>query len=222
MEELKEFKTDDELNDIKIDYIKNFVDGQLDKIGVYNRIKTFVEENIDEVDEDNLINRLKEGGVIDDIIENFNGMAIEKKSIDKNRRMIYFKLLRGKGFVDFLNFVEPNTYFQFDVLFLGQRFKSKKIHVSSEFNIDQIFLLDFNPLKLDISIDFETLKKLSAPIHIVLITICDDKKTVISTKNLEWRWTLSYGTWKIEADMFSPENMNKLNVGTVEVSYLIS
>jgi len=219
---MEEYKNEDDLSDIKIDYIKNFVDAQLDKIGVYNKIKSFVEENIDEVDEENLITRLKEGGVIDDIIENFNSMGIEnKKGIDKNRRMIYFKLLRGKGFVDYLNFVEPNTYYQFDVLFLGQRFKSKKISVSSEFNIDQIFLLDFNPLKLDISIDFETLKKLSAPIHIVMLTICDDKKTVISTKNLEWRWTLSYGTWKIEADMFSPENMNKLNVGTIEVKLTI-
>jgi len=219
---MEEYKNEDDLSDIKIDYIKNFVDAQLDKIGVYNKIKSFVEENIDEVDEENLITRLKEGGVIDDIIENFNSRGIEnKKGIDKNRRMIYFKLLRGKGFVDYLNFVEPNTYYQFDVLFLGQRFKSKKISVSSEFNIDQIFLLDFNPLKLDISIDFETLKKLSAPIHIVMLTICDDKKTVISTKNLEWRWTLSYGTWKIEADMFSPENMNKLNVGTIEVKLTI-
>jgi len=206
------------INETKIDYIKKFVDSQLDKIGVYGRIKTFVEENIDEVDEDNLINRLKEGGVIDEILEGFYEMNSKgTKAIDRNKRMIYFKLLRGKGFMDFLNFVGPNTFYVFDVLFLGQRFKSKKIPVSSEFTIDQIFLLDFNPLKLDINIDFETLKKLSAPIHIVMLTVCDDKKTVVSTKNLEWRWTLSYGTWKIEADMFSPDNTSKLNVGTLEI-----
>jgi len=214
MEDIK----NDELNDIKIDYIKNFVDAQLDKIGVYNRIKTFVEDNIDNVDEENLITRIKEGGIIDEICENFKSIGLENnKIIDKDRRMIYFKLIQGKGFVDFLNGVDPNTYFQFDILFLGQRFKSKNIKASAEFNIDQIFLLDFNPLKLDISIDFETLKKLSSPIHIVMLTVCEDKRTIISTKNLEWRWTLSYGTWKIEADMYSPENLNKLNVGTVEV-----
>jgi hypothetical protein len=148
-------------------------------------------------------------------------MGVEAKTFDKTRRMIYFKLVKGKGFIDYISFIEPNTYFYFDILFLGQRFRSKKISVTSEFNIDQIFLLDFNPLKLDINIDFETLKKLSAPIHLVMLTVCDEKKTVISTKNIEWRWTLSYGSWKLEANMFSPNNNNKLNIGVIDVNSVV-
>ncbi len=84
--------------------------------------------------------------------------------------------------------------------------------------IDQSFLLNFNPLNLDIDIDLERLKKLSSPIHLVIILLQGDEKKLVATKSLEWRWALCYGSWKIEAEMYSPATLNKLNVGTCEVS----
>lgn len=46
------------------------------------------------------------------------------------------------------------------------------------------FLLDLNPLKTEVSVDFETLKKLCCPIHIALIKIQGENRSLIATKNI--------------------------------------
>jgi hypothetical protein len=215
----KNYEIEREMTEIKIDNIKKFVDTQLDKLGMYDKIKE-VFENLEETDEERIMNHIKEKGLIDEILESFRH---EENSIPQtvSKKCLFLKLIQGRGFIDYSSsnkqHQEEQSYFQIDILFLGQRFLSKKIFSSSQFQIDQSFILEFNPLKLDIEIDFERLKKLASPIHIVIIQHTGDQKTLVATKSLEWRWALCYGSWKIEAEMYSPATLNKLNVGTLDV-----
>ena len=133
MEEIK----NNEMNDVKLDYIKNFVDTELEKIGVFDKIKKYMDEENDD-NEENLIKRIKEAGIIDEIIDNIKNWGIDKSNKEeKGQRMIYFKLFSGKGFIDYVN-PSDDSYFQFDILFLGQRFQSKKIPCNPEFSIEQV------------------------------------------------------------------------------------
>jgi len=128
-----------DMNEVKIDYIKNFVDNELDKIGVFEKLKKYIEEENEETEE-GLVRRIKEAGIIDDIIDNIKNWGVDKPSKeDKGQRMIYLKLFSGKGFIDYIN-PEENSYFQFDILFLGQRFSSKKIPCGTEFEIEQVVI----------------------------------------------------------------------------------
>jgi len=216
---------DRDLGEIKIESIKRMVEFQLEREGIYEKLKEYIEV---EDDENKLMEKLQDEGIIDEILNNFDGIGSNGNQIKNKineahkgikKKCLYFKILRGKGFVDFSE-KEEDTYFIFDVLFLGQRFLSRKISPSVDFFVDEIFLFDFNPLKLDIDLDLERLKKLSAPIHIVLVKINGNEKTLVASKTIEWRWVLCYGNWKIEAEMFSSATLNKLNVGTIEVKII--
>lgn len=226
MENVKESQIEKEFTEIKIENIKRFIDTKLDNLGVYNKIKNYVEEVDGNEDEEHLMNKIKEAGLIEEILECFKSQESGKSEIDKSKKCLYFKIVQGKGFVDYININkfdkndQENYYFQFDILFLGQRFVSKKVMSSGEFTVDQSFILEFNPLKLDIEIDLERMKKLSCPIHVVIILINGDEKKLVATKSIEWRWALCYGSWKIEAEMYSPDTLNKLNVGVIEVNIL--
>ena len=128
------------MNDVKIDYIKSFVDTELEKIGVFDKLKKYIDED-NEDNEEGLIRRIKEAGIIDDIIDNLKNWGVDKiNKEEKGQRMIYLKLYSGKGFIDYAN-VEDDTYFQFDILFLGQRFQSKKIPSNPDFSIEQVILI---------------------------------------------------------------------------------
>lgn len=208
---------DQNFSDIKLENVKMFVDNHLDKLDLFKKLKNIVEEDKEDTNEEQLIAKLRQEGLIDEIVESFKGWKTsDNEKSDSRRKCLFLKLESGKDFIDFSNLQEKN-YFQFDILFLGQRFKSKQITCASDFYIDQTFLFDFNPLRLDIDLDLDRLKKLSSHIHIVLIKIEGEEKTLIATKSLEWRWALCYGSWKIEAEFYSPATLNKLNVGTVEV-----
>ena len=161
--------------DVKLDHIRQFVDIELEKNGLYNKIKSFIDEN-NEDDEDKLMNKIKELGLIDEILENFKNSGVEK-AVDITKKCLYIKLIQARGFIDYINV--DNSYFIFDVLFLGQRNYSKKIHCSSDFQIDQSFMFEFNPLKLDVDIDLEKLKRLSCPLHIVITLHSSDGHCVM-------------------------------------------
>jgi hypothetical protein len=206
---------DEKFDQIKIDNIRRFVDVELEKQGLYNKIKDFVE--LDD-DEDRLMDKIRETGLIDEIMENFRNTGVNDIP-DNNKKCLYLKLNTGRGFIDYAGSNLESAYFKFDILFLGQRFQSKKIRASSDFLIEQSFVLDFNPLKLDVEVDLERLKRLSSLIHIVMVLVQGDSVKLVGTKMIEWRWALCYGSWKIEAELYSSATMNKLNVGTIEVTF---
>lgn len=213
-------KVDKDFSEIKLENIKNFVDVQLEKLGLYDKIKNIVND-VDEVDEEKILSKIKEAGIIDQVLDNLKSSSDSKPLSEisrENKKCLYLKLNSGKGFIDYVKNTDESCYFQFDILFFGQRFQSKKIYASSEFRIDQSFLLDFNPLKLEVDVNINLLKKISSPIHIVLLSCKDEnERSLIATKSIEWRWALCYGSWKIEAEMYSPSTMNKLNVGIIDM-----
>lgn len=125
------------LNEVKVDYIKSFIDSELDKIGVFDKLKKYIDDEHEDTEE-GLVRRIREAGVVDEIIDNMKNWGIDKPAKEeKGQRMIYLKLFSGKGFIDYVN-VEDDSYFQFDILFLGQRFQSKKIPCNPEFTIEQV------------------------------------------------------------------------------------
>ena len=65
------------MNEVKIDYIKSFVDNELDKIGVFDKLKKYIEDENDE-SEESLVRKIKEAGIIDDIIDNLKDWGVEK------------------------------------------------------------------------------------------------------------------------------------------------
>lgn len=241
---------ENDLKQIKLENIKNVIDYQLHKLGFYEKIKKFVDENFIENenfnlnDEEIVMNKIKEAGLVDEIVSNLierepetsNNLPVEKVP-DITSRCLFLKLISGKGFVDYIKPLRVDNsnnlnlqtnseeiVHQIDILFFGQRFQSKKFFpYSSEFQIQDSFVLNFNPLKLDLEINFNLLKKISSPVHLVLIEInkITNGRKLIATKSLEWRWTLCYGKWKIDAEMYSPSTMNKLNVGSLELELSI-
>lgn len=210
---------DKDFYEIKIENIKKFVDTELDKFGLYDRIKHLIEVTDEHVDEEKIIEKIKSAGIVEEVLEKFKSTdETNTKSFDKSKRCLYLKLISGRGFQDYRRNNEEPSYFIFDILFFGQRFQSKKIYTTSEFSINESFLLDFNPLKLEIDLNLNLLRKISSPIHIALVHMQgDSERTLISTKSLEWRWALCYGSWKIETELYSASTLNKLNVGVIDI-----
>jgi hypothetical protein len=210
---------DKDFSEIKIDNIKKFVDKELNKLGLYDRIKHLVEVTEEEFDEDKIIEKIKNAGIVEEVLEKFKSTdEIKSETFNKSKKCLYLKLVSGRGFVDYARKIEESSYFQFDILFFGQRFQSKKIYTAPEYVINESFLLDFNPLQLEIDVNLNLLRKISSPIHIALVLIhCDSEKTLIAKKSLEWRWVLCYGTWKIETELYNTSTLNKLNVGILDI-----
>jgi hypothetical protein len=217
---------DKEFSQIKLDSVKNFVDNHLEKLGLYDKIKGLININ-ESMNEQELMERIKESGLIDEVLEKIQNSEVQINNLQDRfeKKCLYLKLISGKGFIDYAKNKNSDRdvnsdYFQFDILFFGQRYTSKKISYSSEFIIDQSFLLDYNPLKLDLEINLNLLKKISSPIHLVLSLVSEDGDSIlVATKSIEWRWTLCYGSWKVDVELYSPNTLNKLNVGTIEIQF---
>lgn len=213
---------DREFNNIKLDSVKNFVDNHLEKLGLYEKIKGLVDLN-ENMNEQDLLDKIKETGLIEEVLDKLQNSDENISNQDQGKKCLYLKLISGKGFIDYAKSKNSNRdfktdYFCFDILFFGTRYTSKKISYSSEFKIEESFLLDYNPLNLDVEINFNLLKKISSPIHLVLSLISEDNERIlIGTKSIEWRWALCYGSWKLEAELYSPNSLNKLNVGIVDM-----
>jgi len=214
-------KIDKDFSEIKLDNIKKFIDTELNKLGLYDRVKHLVEISNDEeeLDEEKLIQKVKSAGIVEEILDKLKSKdAIENSLIDKSKKSLYLKLNSGRNFTDYISNTSSSSYFQFDILFFGQRFISNKINTTQDFQINESFVLDFNPLKLEIDVNLNLLRKISSPIHIALVLIQDDsEKTLIATKSIEWRWVLCYGTWRIETELYNTSTLNKLNVGVLDI-----
>lgn len=230
MEQSNYSQLNSNMYDIKMDDLKNLVNNKLERLGLYDQINAISSQ--DNADEHIIMQKIKESGLIDEImnslktVDKISPQTIDK-SIEQNQSQpsLLLKLTQGRGFIDYnaksINSNLP-SYFLVDISFFGQRFHSKKIPTANDFQIDETFLLDFNPLKLDFELSFSFLKTISNPIHIVILLIEGDERKIVATKSIEWRWALCYGSWKIETELKSPSSLNSINVGMVEMGiYLI-
>lgn len=218
---------ENELEQVKVDYIKSYLDAHLENMGIYKKLMDeFTKEDLN--DEELIMKRIQEEGLVDNLVESISKWGVEEEEKKKNKdkstqKGIFMKINSGSEFVDFVK-QDPNTKLVIDVLFLGQRFKTKPIYVSDEMNIDQCFFMDFNPNKIDIQLDLENLLRLSTPIHLVLMTISKNDsglntRKLLATKSLEWRWALSFGTWKVQTEIYSSQSsLSKVKAGILGIS----
>ena len=198
-------QNDINLKEIQTESIKKVVVEHLDKMGIAEKVR---ELDLDVDDEEEAIKKIKSSGIINEIMES---LKMEPKSpfeddasFPKNKLGLYIKIEQGHNFIDYdlNNIGNPNNdiiqYFQFDVQFCGQRFHSRKIPTSGDFMVDETFLLDFNPLDYDIELTYNILKKRNTPCHIVILLYEPSGNVrMVASKSIEWRWALSYGSWKL-------------------------
>ena len=233
----EEQKNENQFTNANKDNLKMMINAQLDKMGLYEKIKKMT-ENSGSKNEEEVMQKIKETGLVDEIMASFN----EAKNKEKNKNIqninlnkiqydnslkLFLKLNKASNFIDYenQNLLDQNTshspsYFVFDIQFFGQRFHTKKIQTGSQFIIDESFLLDFNPLNLEYELNYNILRKINSPIHIVILlyNASDNSTKIISSKSIEWRWVLCYGNYKIETEFKSPSSLNNVNVGTVEMT----
>jgi centrosomal protein CEP76 len=228
---------EDNFNQIKLEYIKSYLDSQLDNMGVYKKLmKNF--DNDDLNDEDTLLKKLNDEGIVENIIENLGKWGEDNivKIQSKSQKGLFIKI---SSCTDFMDFVKPdsNTKLGIDILFLGQRFQTNPVFVNTEMVIEQGFFLDFNPTKLNTNLDLDNLLHLSSPIHLVIYLIKTDSVNINSTNNnvnnlyssqevislyatktIEWRSVLAYGAWKVKANINSSLEFNKTNSGVININ----
>ena len=217
-----------------MDNLKALIDERLDKMGLFEKIQQLTKNSESEKEK---LEKIKESGLIDEVLKSLNEKNLKSHNNyqniiqnelysepiknQSNNLKLYVKLNSGHNFIDYdpKNVInESPSYFIFDLLFFGKRYKSKKISTGSDFPIDVSFELDFNPLESSINLNYSILKKISSPIHICLLLYKDNNLKLVASKSIEWRWVLCYGTYKIEAEFKSPSSLNNLNVGTVTMT----
>ena len=67
-------------------------------------------------------------------------------------------------------------------------------------------------------IDLLTLLKLNVPVELTLVTIGPDgSKSLLSTKQIDWRFVLSNGGVKLSFELPGVDAKSKLSVGLIEV-----
>lgn len=226
---------DTNFDEIKLDYIKTYLDTHLERTGIYDKLKKQF-DNSELEDEDAIIKKLQEEGIIDNILENISTWDKEKqKELNStnlpSKKGLLLKLKSANNFVDFIE-ADPSIRFGVDILFLGKRYCSKVIHAAQDMNFEQNFFLDFNlnfashisnNFNLN-SFEIDNLLKLNSQIHIVFYTVSsdgiEDIKNLIATKTIEWRWVLAYASWTIKsAEIYSAKSsMSKIQAGEVSLS----
>ena len=227
----------DQFKDVKMESLRKILHSELDKMGLYEKVQSLTDGQ--NVSEEEIMNKIKQSGLLDEIMSSLQKPVdqppkklnipvqspLSPQSQSTSKLSLYLKLNQGHSFIDYdtssilnQNTNKPPTYFEFDIEFFGQRFHTKKIPSCGDFAINEVFIMDFNPLNNDIDLSYSILKKIASPIHIVILLHEDGNARIISSKSIEWRWALCYGSWKIETEFKSPSSLNNLNVGTVEMT----
>ena len=214
------------IKEIQTETIQKLVSEHLEKMGLPEILQNIAD--IENDNEEELMKKIKNSGIISEIMTSLKKQPkspFEDTDYPKNKLGLYIKLERGNNFLDYdtNNIIQEHLvvqYFEIDIQFCGQRYHTKRIPTSSDFVIDESFLMDFNPLNYDIELTYNILKKNSSPVHLVLLLYdSSGYSRVVASKSIEWRWTLCYGSWKIEVDLKSINSLNNVNVGTVEMGF---
>ncbi|XP_060069379.1 centrosomal protein of 76 kDa-like [Ylistrum balloti] len=166
----------------KISELKQIIHSQLSQMDVQNRIRDIISESIqdeypgrmDQVGEEELLQKLKQRGLVDDILQKLqfdsssgganNGrpathfldkddrltqLPSKKANIDPTRRYLYFHIRSGKAFLEHIEDTDPvpgqvTSHFTFYLYFRGQRFRSRPVPCACEPSIEEGFLLELH------------------------------------------------------------------------------
>jgi hypothetical protein len=151
----EEQKNDNQFTNANKDNLKMMINAQLDKMGLFEKIKK-ITENSGAQSEDEVMRKIKEAGLVDEIMTSFKEAKNKEKSSNipfskeqYDGLKLFLKLNKASNFIDYENqnilsqsSSQSPSYFVFDIQFFGQRFHTKKIQTGSQFIIDESFLLD--------------------------------------------------------------------------------
>ncbi|KAK7481686.1 hypothetical protein BaRGS_00027059 [Batillaria attramentaria] len=206
----------------KVAELKQIIHTQLAQMDVEKHIREVMdditgdEQMMDHVTEEEMIEKLRNRGVVDEIMshlhfsggaqplrpathlvdqDNLNHGAVRRANIDPTRRYLYLKIRGGKAFMDQL--AEEDTgqassaSFTLHLHFRGQRFKSRPAPCAVEPSFDEGFLLELHKEGAGDAgkmADVGSMLSICDPIHIVLIrTTPMGESTLVSSNFFEWR-----------------------------------
>ena len=147
-----------------MDNLKALIDERLDKMGLFEKIQELTKNSESEKEK---LEKIKESGLIDEVLKSLNKNDLNPQNNNQNvvqneltysnsnenpsnNLKLFVKLNSGHNFIDYdiKNVInESPSFFIFDLLFFGKRYKSKKIPTGSDFLIDTYFILDFIPFE---------------------------------------------------------------------------
>ncbi|XP_064610638.1 centrosomal protein of 76 kDa-like isoform X2 [Liolophura sinensis] len=209
----------------KLTELKQIIHNHLSQRDVQSRIRETVSEFVREeqpgrlgpVREDDFIQRLRQRGVIDDIMrqlqfddgrgapkaathglyadEKLTVPAVNKANVDPTRRYLYMQVLGGKAFLDHLQEPEPlpgqsPTTFTLHIHFRGQRLRSRPVPVACEPAINEGFLLELHKEAAGEAArmaDTTTMLSISDPIHLVLVRTNGSGETTLVSSHF-YEW----------------------------------
>ncbi|KAK6186561.1 hypothetical protein SNE40_008576 [Patella caerulea] len=168
------------LPDEKIHELKQIINSQLSQNDIQRHIRNVLDEVIKtefegkegHISENELMRKLRERGVVDNIMKqmHFDGemnipkpvshftnkdrqqasAQVKKVNIDPSRRHLYLTIQEGKAFLEHLHTTEVlpgqkvTSYFTLHIHFRSQRFKTKPIPCACEPAFDEGFLLELH------------------------------------------------------------------------------
>ena len=196
--------------------LRQLIHDPLEKGKVFDTVKEMLEkEAISEaLAQDRIIETLGTQGVLHDVLSQIQDLP-QSPALDNSKKYLLVKLQYGKAFLDYIDNKDPGLYMQVHLSFLQQRYSSRKVLCSAEPVFDDSFLLNLSPS--DTFLDFSTLVKLQAPIHI-LVTVereSTQKKEIIATKNIEWRLMLTTPSLSFPVELSGCGPKSKISTGVL-------
>ena len=217
----------DVYDNVKKEQLLNLANQKMNEQGFDNAINELLAENKNISSIEELKQELKKQGKFQELMNSLTKpqQTQQRVSYSSSKNIhLYLNLKQGHSFIDHdTNKIidtqsdKPPVYLEFDIQFFGKRYHTPKIPASGDFNINQSFTLDFNPLHTDIDLTYNILRKIQSPIHVVLLEHENGVTRILSSKNIEWRWALCYGTWGISVEFKELASLNSVNVGTVDM-----
>ncbi|KAL5022137.1 hypothetical protein ScPMuIL_001292 [Solemya velum] len=209
------------LTDQKISELKQIIHNQLSHMDVQGRIKTIISETLhdefpgrtSQVSEQELLDRLKQRGLLDDIMQQIQFESIgsvqhpathfvdqglssqqqhtRKTNIDPNRRHLLLTIKYGKAFLEHIGDSEPlpgqvTSYFTIHIYFRNQRFRSRPVPCAVEPQFDETFLLEVHKDAAGDAArmaDSTTLLSVADPVHLVIIRTDPTGETTLITSH---------------------------------------
>jgi centrosomal protein CEP76 len=195
--------------------LRHLIRDHLDKNRVFDRVREMVErEAISEaLASDRILQALSNEGVLSQVLEHVQEVDERGDPAEPSKNYLMFKLQGGKAFVDFMQ-PERTGRLQVCASFLDQRYISKKVPCSVEPEFDDQFLFTLAPPEAT-SVDFATLMKLRAAIHLTVIFETEGRREVLATRSVEWRVMLSTASLNFPVELTGTGTRGKITVGVL-------
>lgn len=194
--------------------LRKLIHEHLEKNKVFDTVKEMLEkEAISEaLAQEKIIETLGNQGVLREVLNQIDDLP-DTQPLDNTKKYLLLKLQYGKAFIDYIDNQDSSLQLQVHFSFLQQRYSSRKVQASSEPVFDDNFLLNISPS--DTAVDFATLVKLQAPVHMVVTIDNGKNREIIATKNIEWRMMLTAPSLSFPLELTGCGTKSKISIGVL-------